>query len=73
MPTKEEFEKRGVPSLYHDSIPKLNHKWVMVTPFQFLFVTAGLWGAWFMRRRTRVMYEEGRGSRGTNGQEADHG
>jgi formate dehydrogenase iron-sulfur subunit len=73
MPTKEEFAKRGVPSLYHDSIPKLNHKWVMVTPFQFLTVTAGLWGVWFLRRRTKVMYEEGLGGRGYGGREADHG
>lgn len=61
IPTKEEFEKRAVPSLVERSIPELNHKWVLVTPFQFLTVTAALWGVWFLRRRTKVMYEEGKG------------
>jgi formate dehydrogenase iron-sulfur subunit len=58
IPTREEFEKRAVPSLADSSIPDLNHGWVMVTPVQFLAVGAGLWGAWFLRRRSRVMYEE---------------
>ncbi|MHC4945381.1 MAG: 4Fe-4S dicluster domain-containing protein [Planctomycetota bacterium] len=58
MPTAEEFEKRAVPSLTHSSIPDLNHSWVLVTPFQFLTVMGALWGAWFFKRRSRVMHEE---------------
>lgn len=57
MPTKEEFEKLAVPGLAETSIPEMVHKWVLVTPFQFMTVFTGLWGIWFMRRRTRIMDE----------------
>ncbi len=58
IPSAEEFAKRAVPTLTHDSVPHLMHNWVMVTPFQFFTVGAGLAGAAFLRRRSRVMEEE---------------
>lgn len=62
MPTPEEFAKRRVPSLEHDSIPHLLHGWVLVTPVQFVTVAAGLAGGWFLKRRQRLMAERGRQS-----------
>ena len=71
MPTAEEFEKRGVGVLAEESIPELNHPWVLVTPVQFITVTGLLWGAWFLRRRSRVQYEEALERRRENGQERE--
>ena len=39
------------------SISELVHNWVLVTPFQFLTVAGGMTGAWFLRRRSRLMAE----------------
>lgn len=58
MPTKDEFEKLAVPSLVDDSIPNLLHKWVLVTPFQFVGVACALTGIWFFRRRSKIMNEK---------------
>ena len=57
IPTLEQFEKMRVPSLAQESIPHLVHGWVMVTPVQFVTVAAGLSGAWFLKRRQRLMAE----------------
>lgn len=58
VPTEEEFRKRRVRALAQSSIPKLLHGWVLVTPVQFATVAAGLTGAWFLRRRSRLMAEK---------------
>ncbi len=55
IPTKEEFEKRAVGSLVDESVPQLMHKWVMVTPFQFLAGLAGLGGIAFLKRRGELV------------------
>ncbi len=60
IPTSAEFAKMRVPSLETESIPHLLHSWVLVTPVQFFTVGAGLVGAWFLRRRQRLMAERAR-------------
>lgn len=55
IPTDDEFRKRRVRALATSSIPKLMHGWVMVTPVQFAVVSASLGGAWFLRRRSKLM------------------
>jgi len=57
IPTAEEFKKRGVASLTHESVPHMMHGWVMVTPFQFLLGLIGFGGIAFLRRRQRLMAE----------------
>ena len=58
IPTDEEFRKRRVRALAHSSIPELLHGWVLVTPVQFATVSASLAGAWFLRRRSKLMAEK---------------
>lgn len=58
IPTDQEFAKMRVPELRRASIPALLHAWVLVTPFQFLTVSAGLAGIWFLKRRSRLMAEK---------------
>ena len=60
MPSDEEFAHLRVPELARRSIPESLHGWVLVTPVQFVTVSAGLAGAWFIRRRARLMAEEAR-------------
>jgi formate dehydrogenase iron-sulfur subunit len=55
IPSEEELRRRAVSSLARESIPKLLHGWVMVTPFQFVAVSSGLTGIWFLRRRAKLM------------------
>ncbi len=57
IPTEQELKKRAVASLANDSIPNLLHGWVLVTPFQFVTVSTGLTGIWFLRRRSKLMRE----------------
>jgi hypothetical protein len=55
FPTPKELKKRAVSVLEKDSIPHMNHKWVMVvTPVQFATVFAGLFGVWTIRRRQKL-------------------
>ncbi len=58
IPTVAEFTARAVPSLATESIPKLAHPWVMVTPFQFVGGLVGLGGLAFLRRRSKIIAEE---------------
>ncbi len=58
IPTQEELEARAVGRLATESIPHLQHDWVMVTPFQFMGGLVGLGGLAFLRRRSRIMEEE---------------
>lgn len=55
MPEREEFERLRLPQLATQSIPELVHTWVLVTPFQFLTVSAGLAGTWLFKRRSKLM------------------
>jgi Fe-S-cluster-containing dehydrogenase component len=64
IPTSADFAKMRVPSLATESIPHLLHGWVLVTPVQFFAVGAGLAGAWFLRRRQRLMAERAREAAG---------
>jgi formate dehydrogenase iron-sulfur subunit len=64
MPTKEEFEQMRVPELADSSVEDMMHSWVLVTPFQFAAVSAGLAGVWFFRRRARLMAESAVGADG---------
>ena len=57
MPSEDGFERARLPQLAHESVPHLMHGWVLVTPFQFLGVSSGLGGWWFMKRRQRLMAE----------------
>jgi ferredoxin len=57
MPNADDLERMRVGDLAHASIPEMLHGWVMVTPAQFLTVSAGLAGIWFLRRRARLMAE----------------
>ena len=61
MPTPEQLAKMRVPSLATESVPHLLHSWVLVAPFQFLTVSAGLGGFWFLKRRQRLMKEDAEG------------
>ena len=63
VPTTEEFEKLRVPQLATMSVPEFVHKWVLVTPFQFATVSAGLATVWFLRRRARLMAERAAAAR----------
>lgn len=54
FPTPKELEKRAVSELEKNSIPHMNHRWVMVTPVQFFTVFAGLFGVWVIRRRQKL-------------------
>ncbi len=54
MPSTEDFQRLRVPELAEKSIPSRLHGWVMVTPFQFLTVSAGLAGLWIIRRRMKL-------------------
>lgn len=58
IPSKEELEKRAVPSLVTGSLPKLLSNWVLVTPVQALTVSGLLTGIWFLRRRQKLMKEK---------------
>lgn len=51
FPTDRQLKKRAVESLKHQSIPDLNHRWLMVAPFQFFAVFTGLFVTWAIRRR----------------------
>jgi Fe-S-cluster-containing dehydrogenase component len=55
IPSREELERWRVPQLATQSVPSQLTGWVMVTPFQFLTVSAGLAGLWIIRRRMRLM------------------
>jgi formate dehydrogenase iron-sulfur subunit len=57
VPTGEQFDRMRVSQLREESIPHLLHSWVLVTPFQFLTVSTGLAGLWFLRRRQKLMAE----------------
>jgi len=57
IPSEEEFAKRAVAELAHESIPHMMHSWVMVTPFQFAGGLALLGTIAFAKRRQRVMAE----------------
>ena len=57
MPSEDGFERARLPQLAHESVPHLMHGWVLVTPFQFLGVSSGLGGWWFLKRRQRLMAE----------------
>jgi len=57
MPTPEDLEKIRLPQLATESVPHLVHGWVLVTPFQFGTVAAGLGAVWFLRRRGRLIAE----------------
>jgi formate dehydrogenase iron-sulfur subunit len=58
MPSKEEFEKLRLPQLATESIPSMVNTWVWVTPFQFLTVSAGLTGVWFLKKRKERLEEK---------------
>jgi len=66
IPRPAELERKAVASLAKQSIPHLNHRWVLVTPFQFGLVFTGLWGVWTIRRRQTLM-SHGPHDRGTPG------
>ena len=57
IPTEQDLKRRAVGSLARNSIPSLLHDWVLVTPFQFVTVSTGLTGIWFLRRRSKLMRE----------------
>lgn len=73
MPTDEEFRKRRVRALAQSSIPKMLHGWVLVTPVQFATVAAGLTGAWFLRRRSKLMAEKAQAEAGGTKGHGDDG
>jgi formate dehydrogenase iron-sulfur subunit len=54
MPSRSDLERLRVPELTDTSIPELLHNWVMVTPVQFLAVSAGLAATWVIRRRQEL-------------------
>ncbi|MBT4287074.1 MAG: hypothetical protein HOD92_07020 [Deltaproteobacteria bacterium] len=58
MPSKEEFDKLRLPQLAKESIPSMVNTWVWVTPFQFLTVSAGLTGVWFVKKRKERLEEK---------------
>ncbi len=57
IPSKEQLETLRLPELATKSIPELVHNWVLVTPFQFATVATTMTGAWFLRRRSKLMAE----------------
>ncbi len=71
IPTREEMKFMGVEDLMEGSIPHKNHPWVLVTPVQFLTVSTGLFGIWFLRRRSALMNEGGHEQASADGQ-SDH-
>jgi formate dehydrogenase iron-sulfur subunit len=54
FPTEETIRERSLPNLIEESIPHMNHGWVLVTPFWFFTVFSGLWVTWMIRRRQKL-------------------
>lgn len=74
MPSTDGFQKLRVPELSQQSIPSQLHGWVMVTPVQFLTVSAGLAGLWVIRRRMKRAKETDNEARhGNEGRGESHG
>ncbi len=53
MPSAKKLAKWRVPQLATESVPAQLGGWVLVTPVQFLAVSAGLGGLWAVRRRMK--------------------